>query len=132
MKPRWLSIASTDLEQLYHYIAHDNPAAAAKEVEKVLDAAGGLAEMTAVQARTCARHKRTYSLEVRYCLPSKRRSGGDFKSAPSGTTLAGNVWIAKVSQPSNASFSEPELVSKGIRSKEHLRSLAALECTGPA
>ena len=48
MKPRWLSIASADLENLYHYIAQDNPAAAVKEVEKVLDAAGGLAEMPAV------------------------------------------------------------------------------------
>lgn len=46
MKLRWLSTASADLEQLYHYIAQDNPDAAANEVEKVLDAVGRLAEMT--------------------------------------------------------------------------------------
>jgi toxin ParE1/3/4 len=46
VKPRWLSIASADLEHLYHYIAQDNPDAAANEVGKVLDAVGRLAEMT--------------------------------------------------------------------------------------
>ena len=35
------------------------------------------------------------------------------------------------SRASNAPLSGPELFSKGIRTKEHLRSLAHLECTGP-
>ena len=45
MNPRWLLVASTDLEHLYDYISEDNPEAAAKEVQKVLDAVERLAEM---------------------------------------------------------------------------------------
>ena len=46
MKPRWLLIASTDLEHLYNYISQDNPDAATREVQKVLDAVENLTHMT--------------------------------------------------------------------------------------
>jgi toxin ParE1/3/4 len=46
VKPRWLSVASADLEHLYKYIAQDIPSGATNEVKKVLDAVERLAEMT--------------------------------------------------------------------------------------
>jgi len=45
VKPRWLSVASADLEHLYDYIAQENPGAATNEVKKVLDAVEKLAKM---------------------------------------------------------------------------------------
>ena len=37
MRIRWLKKAAMDLEDLYEYIASDNPNAAGKEVEKVVE-----------------------------------------------------------------------------------------------
>jgi toxin ParE1/3/4 len=45
VRPRWLLIASTDLEHLYDYISQDNPDAATKEIQKVLDSVEKLAQM---------------------------------------------------------------------------------------
>ncbi len=44
MKVRWLLRAVEDLEDIRDYIALDNPSAAQKEVEKILDSVSGLSE----------------------------------------------------------------------------------------
>jgi len=44
MKVRWLLRAVEDLEDIRDYIALDNPLAAQKEVEKILDFVAGLSE----------------------------------------------------------------------------------------
>jgi toxin ParE1/3/4 len=47
VKVRWLSLAVTDLERLFEFIAQDNPRAAASEVEKVVSAVKTLADYPA-------------------------------------------------------------------------------------
>lgn len=44
MRIRWLLRAVEDLEDIRDYIALDNPFAAQKEVEKILDSVSGLGE----------------------------------------------------------------------------------------
>lgn len=48
MRVRWLVRAVNDLEDLHEYIALDNPNAAGKEVEKVVNAIGLLRENPAM------------------------------------------------------------------------------------
>ena len=48
MRVRWLLRAVNDLEDLHEYIALDNPNAAGKEVEKVVNAIGLLRENPAM------------------------------------------------------------------------------------
>jgi len=44
MRVRWLLRAVEDLEDIRDYIALDNPAAAQKEIEKILDFVSGLSD----------------------------------------------------------------------------------------
>ena len=48
MKVRWLWRAYDDLRQVYEFITQDDSRAAAREVERVLDAVGMLGRMTGV------------------------------------------------------------------------------------
>lgn len=51
MKIRWLLKAVNDLEDLHEYIAIDNPTAASRQVELILETAARLSENTSMGRR---------------------------------------------------------------------------------